>query len=119
MAELSPAEKRAVWSALEDIEGDLGPIVAWLPTSALKDSLEKALGGLISAQWRLARDLGGMDGDESDRTVERAGYQGVQQLVTHSPDVPQACCAPGQRGASGCGNRYDPAQDSFDRGTWC
>jgi hypothetical protein len=73
---LSPADMKAVWAALEDMTDDLGPIVAWLPSGVLKDSLEGALGKLTSAQWKLVRDLGADDGDSRALTGEPNGQDG-------------------------------------------
>jgi hypothetical protein len=77
MAErLSAADRKAVWALLEDVDGELGPMVAWLPSGPLKDSLEGAVGKIRSAQWRLARELGGTDGDELARTDYDGAYYG-------------------------------------------
>ena len=65
--QLSAADRKAVWALLEDIDQELAPMVAWLPSGALKDSLEGALGKIVSAQWRLARELGDVDGDQLAR----------------------------------------------------
>jgi hypothetical protein len=71
---LSAADRKAVWAALEDIDQQLAPMVAWLPSGPLKDSLEGALGKIVSAQWRLARELGGLDGDQLAASDYDGGY---------------------------------------------
>jgi hypothetical protein len=76
VTDLSQADKRAIWAALEDLDNNRGPMVAWLPSGPLKDLLEGALGKIVSAQWRLAKELGGRRMDEPAETGGEQLYSG-------------------------------------------
>jgi len=61
---LSAADLKAIWGLLEALDSQLGPAVARVPSGRLRTTLEHALGGIVVAQWQVARELGGRDGDE-------------------------------------------------------
>jgi hypothetical protein len=72
--ELSQADLKALYAMLEDVENQLGPATAWLPTSYLKDSLEGALGKINSAQWRVAKMLAGFDQPDPEAVPPASFY---------------------------------------------
>jgi hypothetical protein len=71
-AELSQADLKSLYAMLEDVENQLGPATAWLPSGVLKSTLEDALGRVISAQWRAAKMLAGHDAPDPADQVPAA-----------------------------------------------
>jgi hypothetical protein len=70
--QLSAADMRKLWGALEDVTDELARIGAWLPGTTDRAAVERALGALMTLEWSLARRLGDTDGDDAAQPAQPA-----------------------------------------------